>query len=368
MTKIAVIGQEPKNAGRVVETLRRLGYEAVNAVPGAENLAAEAPDLILAGAVPEEPGAAAAFAEWRGRGIPILFAADQADASVLERALSAGSSGLLLMSFPDEVWRSGIELALARAAAAKSWREKTEDLARSNRELEQFAHMASHDLQEPLVVISNFISLLAMHAQGKLDAKEVEYLKCAEKGAGQAQRFVRRMLEYAKAGSRVRPETVDFEVLFQQQLRDLKLAVLESGAEVTHDPLPKIEADPFLMAQLFQNLLLNALRFRRPEELPRIHVSAGRKNGEWVFSIADNGVGIDPKRQGDIFSLFRRLRPASHDSVPGLGLAVAKKIIDRHGGRIWLESEPGKGSTFYFSLPQNVLAAIPDTGSAAAKG
>jgi light-regulated signal transduction histidine kinase (bacteriophytochrome) len=230
-------------------------------------------------------------------------------------------------------------------------REKTEELARSNEDLEQFAYVASHDLQEPLRMVTSYVQLLARRYQGRLDSDANEFIGFAADGAVRMRKLINDLLTYSRVGMRGNElEPTDSEAALAQSVNDLKVAIEESGALVTHDPLPTVMADRPQLGQLFQNLIGNAIKFRSNEP-PRVHISASRNGNGWTFSVRDNGIGIAPEYSERIFVIFQRLHSREEYAGTGIGLAICKKIVDRHGGRIWVNSEVGKGATFYFTLP-----------------
>jgi light-regulated signal transduction histidine kinase (bacteriophytochrome) len=227
-----------------------------------------------------------------------------------------------------------------------------EALKRSNENLEQFAYMASHDLKEPLRMISGFAELLAMSNSSSLDAKSARYLEFLLAGARRMQRIVDDLLAFARmVGNQSAPfAIVDCNLALQTALASLRLRIEESKAQITSDPLPSIRGQASLLAQVFQNLLSNSMRYRKPSEPPCIHISAVRQGQQWVIRIADNGIGFDPGQSEQIFAAFFRLQGGDH-SGSGMGLTLCRRIIEHHEGRIWAESEPGVGSTFFIALP-----------------
>jgi signal transduction histidine kinase len=227
------------------------------------------------------------------------------------------------------------------------------ELARSNRELEQFAYLTSHDLQAPLRSIIGFLALLSRRYKGKLDAEADEFIKFTVEGAERMQHLINDILTLSQVGTRGNPiDWVDSREPLANALDNLQVEMEESRAEVTFDKLPVITADRNQLAQLFQNLIGNAIKYRKAEEPPRIHIVAEVKEVEWEFRVSDNGIGFDPQYAERIFQIFQRLHTVREYTGTGIGLAICKKIVERHGGRIWVESEPGKGSTFFFTLPK----------------
>lgn len=239
------------------------------------------------------------------------------------------------------------ELKLAEAAQRKTVME----LERSNKELEQFAYIASHDLQEPLRMVSSYVQLLEREYVGKLGGEADEYIGFAVEGAVRMQKMINDLLTYSRIETRGRPfEPTDCGEVLESAMANLKAAIEESGAIIGHDPLPTIPCDGSQFVQLFQNLVGNAIKFRG-EEPPRIHVSAVKRERDWLFSVRDNGIGIDSRFRERIFLVFQRLHTRRKFPGTGIGLSICKRVVVRHGGEIWVESEPGKGSTFYFTIP-----------------
>jgi PAS domain S-box-containing protein len=244
-----------------------------------------------------------------------------------------------------------IENITERKEAEEKIQATLAELARSNAELEQFAYAASHDLQEPLRTIAGYVKLLKRRYEGQLDNAAQEFIAYAVDGVGRMQRLIDDLLTYARVGSRAKP-FAPFAAgsALRTAMANLQLKIRDTGATITNDDLPVVFGDESQIAQLFQNLLDNALKFRGAEP-PHVEVSASRKGGRWIFAVRDNGIGIDPKYFDRIFKVFQRLHTIDQYPGSGIGLAVCERIVRRHGGTIWVESEPGKGTVFHFSLP-----------------
>ncbi len=238
-----------------------------------------------------------------------------------------------------------------RKTAELELQQQKQDLARSNDELQQFAYVASHDLQEPLRMITSYLELLERRYKGQLDPKADQFIAYAVDGAARMQILINDLLQYSRVGSRGQLlEQVDCEVVLQNVLRNLQVAIAENKAIITHDSLPQVNADLTQLTQVFQNLIGNAIKFHG-EDPPKIHIGIVERNDKWLFSVCDNGIGIESQYVDRIFVIFQRLHSRTDYPGTGMGLAICKKIVERHGGTLWVESTPHKGSTFYFTLP-----------------
>jgi signal transduction histidine kinase len=274
-----------------------------------------------------------------------------------------GYLALLPVVLWDVVRKYDDRLARERAEAALA--KQAEELARSNADLEQFAYVVSHDLQEPLRMVVGYLGLLERRFEDALDPDMRTFINYAVDGAKRMQTMIKGLLEYARVGTQQRDlDRVDCEVLVTEVLNDMQFIIQQEGAVVTRTSLPTVNADALQLRRVFQNLITNALKFQplpsegtTRTEPPRIHIAAKRRavadhpQMAWCFSVKDNGVGIVPESMAYIFQIFQRAHSREAYEGTGIGLAVCKKIIEGHGGRIWVESEVGKGSTFYFTLP-----------------
>ena len=242
------------------------------------------------------------------------------------------------------------EIQERKSAEARLARQARE-LARSNADLEQFAYVASHDLQEPLRMIASYTQLLDRRYHDKLEAEAKEFMGFIVDGALRMQRIIEDLLAFSRVGTRgkdFKPTSLD--TVFQRALANLSTAIAESGAKVTAGELPTVLGDPTQLEMLLQNLIANAIKFHGKEQ-PVVTVTAQRKDKEWLVAVADNGIGLDLKFADRIFIIFQRLHTAAEYPGTGIGLAICKKIVERHGGRIWVESKSGEGATFFFKLP-----------------
>jgi len=254
--------------------------------------------------------------------------------------------------------------------------ERTADLQRSNADLSQFAYIASHDLQEPLRMVASYMGLLARRYQGQLDETADKYIRFAVDGATRMQALIYDLLSYSRAGTQaIEKKRVSSEALLASALQNLEVAIQETGAVIRYDHLPIVDADDTKLTQVLQNLIGNAIKFHKPDLRPEISITARSAGKEWIFEVADNGIGFDAKYNDRIFEVFQRLHAVGTYAGNGIGLAICRRIVEHHGGRLWAESQPGAGSKFFFTLPcatesstveSNHLAKTPEASASRA--
>lgn len=258
-----------------------------------------------------------------------------------------------LVRLPASVRRALEEKRLRnqRRQSEEELAQKVAELARSNAELEQFAYVASHDLQEPLRMIANYTQLLAERYRGKLDEQADKYIRYSVDGAVRMQALIQDLLKFSRVGkAAIEPRTTECRAVVELALNNLEVAVRESGAVVNWNGLPAVMADPAQLTQVFQNLIANAIKFHGVGT-PVIEIDSEKKDDVWVLTVSDNGIGIPAESWQDIFVIFRRLHTRDEYEGNGIGLSICKKIIERHGGKIWIEAQPRPGSCFKFTLP-----------------
>lgn len=298
-----------------------------------------------------------------GGRVPVIILTSLGDQAIDMGAMEAGAADYLVKWGIDaQLLERSIRYALRHAGMLQTLSQAAGELARSNSELDHFASVVSHDLQEPLRMVSSYLSLLEEDLAGQLDDETSQFLDYALDGAIRMQTMIQALLAYARVSTRG-PDLAltDSQTVLESTLWDLQIAIKESGAVITHDPLPSVVADAVQLGQVLQNLVANAIKFRG-QAAPRIHISAKRglpplQNGshgasEWCFSVQDNGIGLPLAHADEIFEIFRCLHTPGQYPGAGVGLAICKRIVERHGGRIWVDSRPGEGSTFYFTLPE----------------
>jgi light-regulated signal transduction histidine kinase (bacteriophytochrome) len=367
------------DAELIAQALRKGGFAVTAAVVQTEaafekQLRAHPPDIVLADYnLPQWKGVEAVEVLRReGLDIPLILVSGALGDVTAVECIKRGVTDYVLKDglarLPEAVRRALHEknLLRLRRQAEEALARKAEQLARSNAELEQFAYIASHDLQEPLRMVAAYTQLLAERYRGKLDENADKFIGYASEGALRMQTLIQDLLAFSRVGrsSTARVE-VDCEKVMAEILQNLEPAIKESGAVVNHAPLPVVWADHSEITQLLQNLIGNAIKFRGSEP-PKIlvqaeHVQAERVQAEraqvekadsnWLFTVSDNGIGIAPEYVENIFIVFQRLHTRAEYSGNGIGLSICKKIVERSGGKIWVESNPGQGSTFKFTLP-----------------
>ena len=398
--KILIVDDRPANLLTLESVLEDLGQEIVKATSGREALRYVLRDdyavILLDVKMPEMDGfetAALIRERDRSRHTPIVFLTAHKDEEHLFRGYYAGAVDFLYKPINPEVLRSKVSvfvdlslktemlrqqaqvlrarneelekqmeqrreaelrvLALNTELEARV-RARTSELSRSNDELRQFAYAASHDLKEPMRTIASYTQLLSQRYTDRLDDTGQEFLLYVVDAVRRMDALLNDLLSYSQhlGAKPVAFESVNAEAVLMGVLMTLQAAIKEARGTVTHDPLPTdVTADFAQLSQLLQNLVGNALKYRKPDVSPEIHVSAADSDEEWIFSVRDNGVGIEPAYRDQVFGIFKRLHGREYPGT-GMGLAICKKIVERLGGRIWVESEPGVGSTFFFTVPK----------------
>jgi signal transduction histidine kinase len=299
--------------------------------------------------------------QWRGMEALEILRRENLDVPLIvvtgylgeEKAVECIKQGATDCVLKDHLAR--LPLSVRRALKEKQLRQQRrqseEELSRSNAELEQFAYVASHDLQEPLRMIANYTQLLAERYRGKLDEQADKYIAYSVDGATRMQALIQDLLRFSRVGNQqIEPKATECHAIVEQALKNLQAAVVESGAAVNWDGLPVVLADSAQLTQVFQNLIANAIKFHGAET-PVIQIDSEKKEHEWVFAVSDNGIGIPAESWQDIFVIFRRLHTRTEYAGNGIGLSICKKIIERHGGKIWIEAKAEPGCRFKFTIP-----------------
>jgi signal transduction histidine kinase len=359
-----LVEDSPDDVELIIRSLKKSGYDVTSdVVQTAEEFARQihtnAYDIILTDYN---------LPKWDGMAVLDLLSQDSLDVPVI---LVSGSLGevtaveCIKRGASDYVLKDNLgrltasvrralqekQMRLERKVDQERLARTVEELARSNRDLEQFAYIASHDLQEPLRMVAAYTQLLAERYRGHLDETADKYIDYASNGALRMQTLIRDLLAFSRVGRKGSEMKVnDCNTIVGQALKNLQSAVRESGAIVSYDRLPVVRCNSFQFLQLFQNLIGNAIKFRGSEK-PAIHINAARTGTEWLFTVSDNGIGIELESAEVIFSVFKRLHTSSEYPGNGIGLAIAKKVVEQHGGKIWVESTKGRGSNFKFTLP-----------------
>ena len=362
--RFLVVEDNPVDVELLERELRRAGFDFTSAVVQTpedfkRELQTTPPHVVLADYnLPQWRGMEALeILATEGLDVPLILVTGALGDMTAVDCIKQGATDYVLKGaltrLPIAIRRSLHEKNLRdqRQRAEKDLARKVEELARSNRDLEQFAYVASHDLQEPLRMVAAYTQLLAERYRGKLDENADKYIGYAVEGALRMQTLILDLLAFSRVGhTEADREHGECNAAIQNALANLRSAIEDSGAIITHDHLPAVAIDPSQLVQLFQNLIGNAIKFRGKES-PVIRVSAEKQVATWLFTVADNGIGVSPQYNDKIFVIFQRLHTREEYSGNGVGLAICKKIVEHHGGRIWVESEVGSGATFHFTLP-----------------
>jgi signal transduction histidine kinase len=367
--RVLLIEDSPADAEIEIAELRRAGFDVAGDVVDTreqvrERLKKNPYDIILADySLPNFRGMDALdMVRESSLTTPLILVTGALNSETAVECVKQGAMDYVLKDhlarLPISVRRALEEVRLRqeRARAQEQLANKVEELARSNCDLEQFAYVASHDLQEPLRMVAAYTQLLSERYQGKLDSAADRYISYAVEGATRMQALLEDLLAFSRVGrTGAIPAPADVNAAINEVLKNLDLALKEHGVTVTCHPLPTILADRFQVVQLFQNLIGNAVKFRAKRN-PCITISAEPKGREWLFSVFDNGIGIAEEHKDLVFKIFQRLHTRTEYPGNGVGLAICKKIVEHNGGRIWVESELGHGSNFRFTFP----AAVAD--------
>ncbi len=365
LSTILIVDDTPANVRVVAEYLGSHGYTVMVAEDGEEGLERARfgqPDLILLDVM--MPG-------WDGFetcrrlqadpatcGIPVIFMTALSDINDKIRAYDAGAVDYVTKPFHAEEVLARVSTHLNLRATQRQLLARSQDLARSNAELERMAYVASHDLQEPLRMVASYVQLLEKRYRGRLDAEADEFIGFAVEGAKRMQTLIEDLLTISRVDTKARPlQTVDCNDVAAMALAALRVAVEESGAQVRCGPLPCVLGDAGQLAQVFQNLIANAIKFCRARP-PQIDISAERAGRYWRIAVQDNGIGIAPEHGRRIFEMFQRLHAGHEYPGTGIGLAICKKIIERHGGEIGVKPGAAGGSVFYLTLAADEQEAL----------
>jgi hypothetical protein len=355
--RVLVVEDDPADVELIVRALRSGGFDPENETAQTKEdftnqLQKNGYDVILADYN---------LPSWNGMEIVEVLRREKLDIPVVVvsgylgelKAVECVKQGAADYVLKDQLPRlpESVRRALREKKLREAHKRAEEELVRSNRDLQQFAYVASHDLQEPLRMVATYTQLLAERYRGELDESADKYIHYAVDGALRMQALVQDLLSYSRVGRQgTEREETDCNAMVETALKNLHTAIKESGARVEYQGLPRVVAVASQLSQVFQNLIGNALKFRGAEP-PVVRITAQKKNREWIFSVADNGIGIAPEHAEIIFVIFKRLHTRAEYPGSGIGLAICKKIVEQHGGSIWVESQPGQGSTFKFTLP-----------------
>ena len=284
--------------------------------------------------------------------IPVIFLSALDDSLDKVKAFKVGGVDYVTKPFQTEEVLARVKNQLTISFLRQKLTAQNEELLRSNQDLEQFAYVVSHDLKQPLQGILGFTQIIKYKYEQNLDQVGVEQLNYLADTALHMNQLIEDLLAYSRVGSQRKAlEPTDCNSVLTQVLTDMQAAIAQYGATITHDPLPTVMADEVQVVELFQNLINNAIKFHRQEEAPQVNISVEQSGHEWRFEVRDNGIGIDPAEFERIFKVFQRGQSQEEYPGTGIGLATCKKVVERHGGRIWVDSTLGVGTSFHFTLP-----------------
>mgnify|MGYP002789643951 CR=1 FL=1 len=355
---ILIVDDTPDNLRLLSAMLTNQRYEVRKALNGQRAIfsaQADPPDLILLDIkMPEMNGYEVCRilkADPATQDVPVIFISALDDALDKVQAFAAGGIDYVTKPFQEAEVLARIENQLRIQRLQQKLTEQNKELARSNRELEQFAYVVSHDLQQPLQSVTGFVRLIMLKYQAGMDETAHDYLNRIHDAGMRMQRLIQDLLSYARLGTQEREfHPVDGNQLLEQVVENLQMVIAEKQVSLTHDPLPKLMGNETQLLQLFQNLISNAIKFMHPEVSPQIKISVNRQDRYWQFGIHDNGIGIAPENLDRIFEVFQRIHSEKKYPGSGIGLATCRKIVENHGGSIWVDSQLDVGTTFFFTL------------------
>ncbi|XGV98714.1 MAG: response regulator [Leptolyngbya sp. BL-A-14] len=355
---ILLVDDTPDNLRVLSAMLTNQRYEIRKALNGQRAIASvqtDPPNLILLDIkMPEMDGYTVCQhlkADPRTREVPIIFISALDDALDKVKAFAVGGVDYVTKPFQEIEVLARIEHQLRIQRLQRQLMEQNQELARSNRELEQFAYVVSHDLQQPLQSITGFVKLIQLKYDDYLDEMALDYLNRIHAAGSRMQRLIQDLLAYSKVGRQeVVLQPIDGQLVLEQVLDNLQIAIAEKEAVLTCDPLPRVMGNETLLIQLLQNLVSNAIKFVPHEVTPCVKISVAKQGNQWLFGVHDNGIGIESHHLEQVFEIFQRTQSAQNYPGTGIGLATCKKIVEHHGGQIWVTSQVKVGTTFYFTL------------------
>ena len=364
---ILLVDDTPDNLRVLSAMLTNQGFEVRKALSGQRAIAsvrADPPDLILLDIkMPEMDGYTVCQYlkdDPQTREVPIIFISALDDVLDKVRAFAVGGVDYVTKPFQEMEVLARIEHQLRIQRLQRQLMEQNQELARSNRELEQFAYVVSHDLQQPLQSVTGFVRLIQLKYQHCLDDIALDYLNRIHDTGSRMQQLIQDLLAYSKVSNQPQKlQPIDCNSVLKQVMENLQIAIVEKQVALTYDSLPTVMGSETQLIQLLQNLISNAIKFIRPDITPKVNVSVTEQDHQWLFGIHDNGIGIEPHNTERVFEIFQRTQSAANYPGTGIGLATCKKIVENHGGQIWVSSQLEIGTTFYFTLalsPQKVDA------------